>query len=295
MQDHKMNVAVSVNNAFVMPLKVMLYSLSENTAKDLHIYLLYNDLSDRNRESIRNFVRKYCHATLHEVLVDGSLFRSYVDPKSMFSVECYYRLMLPYFPEISVDKILWLDADIVVCNNIDDFYDADSNDVYLTATCFFGKGDSERRNLHKQRLNIPQEQKYFNAGVLVFHLSEIRSDFSQQQILDFCNQNKEILTFLDQDVLNFLMGHNTLFFDEYIYNDQEHLAGEHIRDARVIHYITFMKPWKFYYQGDDFARSCFWNYARKCGFKLNYAVFLIGYNICKVVYPLYLKIRHKNK
>ena len=292
MQDNRMHIATSVNNAFVMPLKVMLYSLAENTAKDLHIYLLYNDLNDRNRESIRKFVSKYCHAVLHEVLIDGSLFRNCIDPKSRFPVETCYRLLLPYIPELSVEKVLWLDADVVVCKNIDDFYDADTNGDYLTATCLFGKGDSERRILHKQRLNIPQEQKYFNPGVLVFHLPEIRGDFSLQQILDFCHQNKEKLTFLDQDVLNFLMGHKTLFFDEYIYQNLEHLTGERIKDARLIHYITFMKPWELYYQGDRFALSCFWNYARKCGFKLNYAVFLIGYNICKVVYPLYLKIRY---
>lgn len=294
MSNNRMNIAVSVNNSFVMPLKIMLYSLAQNTSKDLHIYLLYTqDLSNKNRKILHHFITKYRIGTLYEILIDRSLFQEFEDPKSMFSLECYYRLLLPYVLEPSVDKIFWLDADVVVCGNMDEFYDADIAQYYLIATCYPEAGDIEQRKLHKQRLNIPQEQKYFNAGVLVFNLPAIRKSFSQQQILDFCIQNKEKLTYLDQDVLNYNMGHNTLFFNEFIYNNQEHLKDKITEDARLIHYTTFQKPWKVFYQGNEFATTCFWKYACGCGFRKKYIFFLIGNKICRYIYPIYLKLRYK--
>lgn len=281
MSDSRMNVAVSVDAAFIMPLKVMLYSLRQNTDRELHIYLLYSSLNVLERESIKDFVEEKCHGTLHEISIDGKLFAEYLDT---WPVESCYRLLLPYVLEPSIDKILWLDADVIVCGNIDDLYDVDMGRHYLCAT---GTAGYDTKNV--KRLNLALGQTYFTSGLLVFNLSVIREEISQQQIFTFFACYHEILRFPDQDALNCLMGHNVLLLNERIYNNMEHLSGKISEDARVIHYISIYKPWKIYYCGSKYAASCFWKYARQCGFKRS-VFFLLGNSISRFLVPFYWKI-----
>lgn len=279
-----MNVAVSVNSAYIMPLKVMLYSLAQNTGKKLHIYLLYCSLNAAERGSVKAFVEGECHGTLHEIFVDEKLFVKYPYNKSLWSVEMFFRLLLPYILDPTVEKILWLDADIIVCGNIDGFYDMEMGGHYLCAA-----PDHSGKELG-ERLNIDPKQTYFNSGVLIMDLPAIRDNISQEQLLTFMVRNKERLRFPDQDALNLLMGHNVLLFDELIYNNQEHLHKKVAKNVCVIHYIMPIKPWKFYYYGDKYAASCFWKYAGQCGFKRS--VFsLAGNSIGRRLYPFYLKMK----
>ena len=284
MSDNRMNVAVSVNSTYIMPLKVMLFSLAQNTGKKLHIYLLYCSLDADDRKSIKAFVEGKCHGAFHEILVDEELFIRYPYARSLWSVEIFFRLLLPYILDPAVEKILWLDADIIVCGNIDGFYDVEMGQHYLCAA-----PDYSRENLAK-RLNMDSKQVYFNSGVLTMNLPAIRGGISQEQLFEFMVQNQERLRFPDQDVLNLLMGRNVLLFDELIYNNQEHLHRKITGNARVIHFIMPIKPWKVYYYGDKYAAACFWKYAGQCGFKRSFFS-LAGNGISRLLYHVYLKMK----
>lgn len=284
MSDNRMNVAVSVNSAYITPLKVMLFSLAQNTNKNLHIYLLYCALSVSEREGIKTFVEGKCCGVLHEIFVDEKLFSEYPYARSLWSVEIFFRLLLPYILAPTVEKILWLDADIIVCGNIDGLYDMEMGGHYLCAA-----PDYSRKALAK-RLNLDPDQTYFNSGVLIMNLPMIRACISQNQLFEFMVRNRERLRFPDQDTINLLMGHNVLLFDELIYNNQGHLHRKVTKDACVIHYIMPTKPWKIYYYGNKYAASCFWKYAVQCGFKRS--VFsLAGNGICRLLYAFYVKIK----
>ena len=284
MSDNRMNVAVSVNSAYIMPLKVMLFSLAQNTGKKLHIYLLYCSLNAAERGSVKAFVEGKCHGALHEIFVDEKLFVKYPYAKSLWSVEIFFRLLIPYILEPTIEKILWLDADIIVCDNIDGFYDMEMGRYYLCAA-----PDYSGKDLAK-RLDMDPKQTYFNSGVLIMNLPAIRADISREQLFEFIVRNQERLRFPDQDILNLLLGHNVLLFDELIYNNQGHLHKKVAKNVRVIHYIMPIKPWKFYYYGDKYAASCFWKYAGQSGFKRS--VFsLAGNSIGRLLYPFYLKMK----
>ena len=284
MSDNRMNIAVSVNAAFVMPLKVMLYSLAQNTDRELHIYLLYSALDASERKLIKDFVKERCHGTLHEIFIDGKLFAKYHDTKFPWSMETYYRLLLPYILDPVIEKILWLDADMIIRGNIDDFYDADMGQYYLCAA-----PDATCKDCANW-LNLDKNQTYFNAGMLTFNLPAIRKDILQQQIFAFFEQHNDKLRFADQDALNSLMGHNVLLFDERIYNNQEHLYKKIEDDVRVIHYVSNVKPWKVSYCGGKYAACCFWELAGQCGFKRS--VFsLIGNAVARHLFPIYLKMK----
>ncbi|MBR4083962.1 MAG: glycosyltransferase family 8 protein [Lachnospiraceae bacterium] len=291
-----MNIAVSVNNKFVMPLKVMLFSLAQNTERDLVIYLLYCDLDENKRIEIEKFVQQYCHGVVRSILVEQGIFREHDASKSMYSIEAFYRLLIPYILPNDVERVLWLDADMVVYDEIDEFYDSQfgtSGEAMLVA-CWNEK-DKVRIPEYKERLGIKTDY-YFNSGVILFNIPQIRKHISKEEINDFWIKNQKILYYPDQDILNCLMGEKTVYKSATEYNNLSHLEENGEREllqAKIIHYAFFMKPWLLYYEGK--CEKPFWNYAKQCGYKMHYIFYCIMHKPTLFVYKIYKRVRYGEK
>ncbi len=291
----RMNIVVAVNDKFVKPLKVMLFSLAENTKRNLDIYLMFCDLSAENRKQLSSFVSSRCHGTLHEVRVDKKAFREHDASHSMFSIETFYRLFIPYILPDGIERALWLDADMVINGNIDEFYDFafGADGKQLLVACWNDR-DREKLTQYKARLGEDLEaDSYFNSGVLLFNVPAIRDAMQFEQIMEFWIKNQEKLIFLDQDMINCLMGTRTELKDSTIYNNQAHAdedAEEQMKVAKVIHYITYRKPWLLYYEGK--GDKIYWNYAKKCGFGFENLTYKLCHGPVMVIYAIYKKLRY---
>lgn len=95
---------------------------------------------------------------------------------------CYTKL----FPD--VDKILQLDVDTVVVDNIDELWDIDLTDKYFAAV-------EEYLSTWK-----PYYKKYYNIGVAMFNLDELRKDHKDDLMIDFLN--RVTTPYIDQDACN---------------------------------------------------------------------------------------------
>ena len=96
------------------------------------------------------------------------------------------RLALPFiFPEEK--RVLWLDVDTLVVEDISEIFDTDFEDCFVAAV------------VEPERSSKPFV--YFNAGVLLMDLEKLREGKCQEWI-DYINTHK--LTFTDQDCINLL-------------------------------------------------------------------------------------------
>ena len=106
------NVAIAINDKFMMPVQVMLHALCRQSSRPVQIFLLYNALSDENRAIIRNIMDGF-GGVLREFMINELYFKNAsLDNNSLYSIEIYYRILLPYITD--VEKILWIDADIII-------------------------------------------------------------------------------------------------------------------------------------------------------------------------------------
>ena len=283
-----MNITVSVNRKFIMPLKVMLFSLYKNVENEktkLNIFFLNSDLTKKDIADLKHFVRKYIDGKFFILDINEPIFSEF--ETDMFSKECFNRLFLPYVLPAKVKKILWLDADMIVKENIMDFYNTDISNHYILAT----KGpDSENKVERKKVLGISPERNYFNAGLILFNIEKIRSEITEDQLREYINDNKTKFKYFDQDVLNVLLGDNAIYYEENIYNNQRHFSKDNnFKDAQIIHYTSFMKPWKYYYNG--YGDRYFWYYAGKCGFMVQKVSYYLLHPLVSVAYKVYSHIR----
>lgn len=261
-----------------MPSCVMLKSLFKHSTSPIKVYLLYSDLSKKNRALIQKIIEctgnEYC-----EIAIDRDLFSSAsLNNNSMYSIEIYYRIMLPYLVDVS--KILWMDSDIVLNGKIEELYSTDVSSVYVAATIDIGEEQGRRTEI-KSKLGITGT--YFNSGVMLMNLEKIRSEIPQKFFFDMIQKYNDDLVCPDQDILNLVLGSKMIDLD-IRFNFQHHtIPGVKAEDGLCIHYV-FEKPWNISYYG--FLGDLFWREAKDAGYLKKFIIYKIKRKllICKEEY-----------
>lgn len=137
-----------------------------------------------------------------------------------------------YFTKIlKEDKILYIDADAIVIDDISYLWDLDLKDNVLAGVKENGDWD---KHLWTKGLN----DKYINSGVLLMDLKKIREEHLDDSMLYLVNNNK--YEFPDQDVIN-LVCRNRIEYVSNEYNSTETTGI--VSNAKIVHYIRGNKGW----------------------------------------------------
>lgn len=114
----------------------------------------------------------------------------------------WYRVFLPeLLPDVR--KILYLDCDLIVCDSLAELFDTDMTNNWVGAvTNVF-----QHNHLHRPvELGLDGPEVYFNAGVLLMNLHEMRRDHCTEALLEYGRRNAAQLEWRDQDALNVVLG-----------------------------------------------------------------------------------------
>lgn len=182
-------------------------------------------------------------------------------------------------------KVLYLDCDLIVRADLAELYDVDLKKNLLGAVRdpdFTGQlnipgFDTMEYCVETMKMRNPYD--YFQAGVLVLNIVEMRKITTVEKLLDIAEQN--LYRYSDQDILNILCEGRVTYLDmawnhihdcnrERIKNTVE-WAPAQIRDAymearkapKIIHYAGFVKPWIS--PREEFSED-FWAAARETVF-----------------------------
>lgn len=251
-----MIIACATDNNYAPYCGIMLTSLFKNN-KDhsFSVYILSRGLSEENRTKFEFLAKQYC-AKIELILIDDSIFSNCRFKKGEYlKVETYFRLLLPIVLPKDVDRVLYLDCDIIVNHRIDELYMQDVDDFPLCACVnlpFFDEPET--------RLGIKRE-KYFNAGVLLINLSFWRTHHVLEKCLEIINSIPDKLIYHDQDTLNLLFHREhcpikylditnnfqtaciqTTDFKDYP-NEIKRGISQCANSPTIIHFISDKKPW----------------------------------------------------
>lgn len=211
-----MNLMFIVDDNYVDQLKVTLYSIAHNVDnREVHVYLAQKSALARENE-----LAEYCGKlgfTFHPIVVGDDVFKD-APTTDRYPDTIYYRLLAHEFLPENLEKVLYLDADIICLNGFEDFYDTDlQGNLYAAASHIPDSGTLDLIN--KLRLqNYEMDSAYFNTGVLLMNLNEIRHVVKREDILNYIAQNYTKLILPDQDVLNGLYADKVVPIPDEIYN-----------------------------------------------------------------------------
>lgn len=114
----------------------------------------------------------------------------------------WYRILLAeLLPDI--DRVLFLDVDLIVLSSLRALWETDLDDHYVAAVTNLLQHDHMHR---PAELGIDRPQDYFNAGVMLMNLDLIRRDGCSEALLSYGVEHAGELMFRDQDALNVVLG-----------------------------------------------------------------------------------------
>lgn len=150
----------------------------------------------------------------------GANFKTHFTYMSLLRV-CYSKL----FPDL--DKILQLDVDTIVVDNVDSLWDIDMTKKYFAAV-------EEKLSTFK-----PYGSKYYNIGVAMFNLDYIREKKVDDHLIAFLNETE--VPYIDQDAWNkFSSAIKTVPID--IRFNESFVTG-YTDEPAIIHFAGF-KEWQ---------------------------------------------------
>ena len=175
------------------------------------------------------------------------------ETRTYISRATYYRFAIPEFAGPDTKRALYIDSDTVVLGNLRELWDTDLGGAPIGAVHDGGlnaQGFAEKWDLP------PVDLGYFNAGVLVLDLEQIRRSGFFEQAVSMMQARWDEFEMGDQDVLNLLYWDNWARIDSrwncqrrmlvHLAKGGEQTTPEHMRATRrpkLVHYTEKFKPW----------------------------------------------------
>lgn len=254
-----MNILVTLDTNYIHHLTVMLKSLAMNNRqeKDITVYIMSRDLTGRHVEEIRRQLRE---PRVQFVLcsMDPSFVQDAPTSKR-YPLAIYDRLFAARYLPDSLDRILYLDPDLIVLKSLEELWNIPMDDNLYAAASHVGIiGDL----FNSVRVGAEDVVRYYNSGVLLMNLQALREELDINRIINYIQAFGNSLLLPDQDILTGLYGKRILALNPYLYNMTERLL---IRSAAtqgsgvdlqwvcdhscIVHYVGRNKPWKPGYRG----------------------------------------------
>lgn len=257
--DNKINIVFASDNNYAQHTAVAMASVLVNTKvpQKIQFYLIDDEIQQENKEKITKTVQnlggniefiKIKNSKLEDCYVSGELSRA-----------SYFRLDIANILGESIEKIIYLDCDLLVYDDIEKMWQLDMGGKPVAATCDLGIMASARVRKQKNKfIGLPFDAPYFNAGVLMMDLKKWRDDNYAEAIIALATQNK--YPNHDQDALNKFFMNNwqeiplrwdvippvfNLFFKILTKPDLRKKAIEAKLNPAIFHYAGGYKPWEY--------------------------------------------------
>ncbi len=266
-----MNVSTSLNKKYIPYTIVMLTSICENNPCHVDAYLLSAELEKSDYDKISRALEDY-DIDIHPVRMEMALFSDKLPRNTNWTVEMYFRLLMWDMLPKAVDRILYLDVDIIVNADIQEMYSQDFEGAELVV-CQDGCGVTtwdEYSEIQRKMLAPMAESggKYFNSGVILANIEMLRGKYPFQLYLDAMEAWNYEMFAPDQDILNYVHWRHLKYQDPLKYNCFSHyLRARGIsveqanKTASIIHFMAY-KPWNTRYEHYS-IEQIWWKYAKK--------------------------------
>jgi lipopolysaccharide biosynthesis glycosyltransferase len=242
-------ITCSVDENYFDHLIVMLTSLFRNKKQIFYIYILISDLSIMKKSKLNIFFSKYEVHKFEIIKVENESLNNLALVNGHITLASYYRILLPKLLPKKIDKILYLDVDLIIKGNIDFFW--------LFSVCNYSHlavEDIGINSLHKKRLFMDDYSKYFNAGVLLINLDWWRREKVFDKCMEFLEKYQDRIILHDQDVLNSVLCNQ---WEElpYAYNAQESIFRKDLPLYRSKNYLNaYFNPIIIHYTGGGHSK-----------------------------------------
>lgn len=251
----------AVDDGYIPFLAVSIQSLADHASDENQyvIKVLYTNISEENQKKISKYERENISIEFVDLNYYIEKIKDKLYTRDYYSKTTYFRLFIPnLYPQYN--KILYLDSDITILSDVADLYNIDIGDNLIAAA-----PDDVIQTIEvfqdyvEKVVGVADYRNYFNAGIIVMNLDELRKFDFQEKFLYLLSTVKFSVA-QDQDYLNRLCkGRVKLFSNTW---NRMPIGGDVVDrdDLHLIHYNLAFKPWHF---ENILYKEYFWECAKK--------------------------------
>lgn len=258
---HTMNVCVTVNSKYERYLYIMLSSLYEKHKKgSIRLFVIQHDFTNADKQDIKELSEQYKNLVVF-IFADPHKFDDM--PKSLtgrdnLSLEIFFRLLLPEYLPSDIDRVLMLDVDIVINQELTELYNLDFQECYLAAAPNMCHNNFVPEGWRVWYSKARTNWTHYNTGILLWNLQKIRHDFPKEFIFQQAwNYSIDIATY-EEEIFNVVFGENGILripAEKYNYICTHEAMFEHPnfhiyqnndevkKNCAIVHYAA-LNPWQ---------------------------------------------------
>lgn len=244
-----MNIVLISDENYAVQTAVTLQSFFEHNEGHHDIYFLTTGVKEESRIKLFNFCEFY-NSVFHYICIDDKKLDPF-DGIGYWSKYTFMKILIPELLPSYIDKVLYLDVDIIVKASLSDLYSIDLAKAGLAAV-----EDVPNAESHKKRCCLSPKTVYINSGLMLMNMPLWRIEFKMNSFFDYIDENKNKFKINDQDVINSVF-ENRIIALEWKYNVTSAFFGfksaiwkiypsqyKTIRKKPVvIHFTNSNKPW----------------------------------------------------
>ncbi len=200
-------VAFSADGRFSVPLGVAVLSLLESARPETYydVYVLDGGVTDQVKRGIEDLKQRFAFRVTwldvrHELLD--------LPAGGRFTAATYYRFLLPDLLPHEVKRVLYLDADVLVCEDLSELFAMDLEGCPLAAPVWqlVGRYRDEfvplMHSFH-DRLGVPRDGLPYHFAQMLMDTDAMRRDGWHRRLIDCARtEDPASLAWADQDVMN---------------------------------------------------------------------------------------------
>lgn len=196
----KFDVTINTDNNYVQHAMATLCSLFENNKEhEITVHILQKDLTEKSHEYFDGLAHRYGnhikYYTVDESRLQGVQFRK----NRPLSMAAYYRLLLASTLPRDIEKVLYLDCDMIILRDITEIFHIELNDYALAATL----DDFPYDQQHRLQLHMEADERTFCSGLMFVNLKYWRDHNVEPGLLEYAKRHRDVVYLHDQDVLNY--------------------------------------------------------------------------------------------
>ncbi|MBE6463068.1 MAG: glycosyltransferase family 8 protein [Alphaproteobacteria bacterium] len=274
------NIAYMVDNNYVPYMITSMHSAIKNKNKEsvYNFYIIAENFSSENIEKIKKIKENNVNIEIIPAR-QKTLDYSHLGRFASFKI-AMQKIFIPDYLE-DVDKVLYLDADTLIQKDLNKIYSTNMGDAYIGAT---KDGLMYQFPEHITEIGLDWRKFYFNSGVMLLNLKDMRKDAIIEKSITYFNTHYEV--FGDQDILNVVVNDkvipisyryncNSTFFEEKdaeflsnFYNEKVYQTSRENYDNAVILHFAGHKPWTEWYT-HSYLKPLWYEYYKEASSKYN--------------------------
>ena len=267
-----LHITCSTDENYVQHCIAMLCSLFENNKNhEVCVHLLHHRLSVDSQKLIGSLANRY-NKNIFFYDINPSTFEgvSLNPTHTWLTMTAYYRFLISSLLPSEIDRILYLDCDIIVLQDISSLFVLQIHDYGIAALKDGTPLDLKHRNV----MGLELDDRTFCSGIMMINLQYWREHHCERQLFEFARDQKENLRMEDQDVLNYVFrrkwfqlpykwGKCPLAVVPMDCNQRWFDIKEYVEKPCIYHYAAHVKPWLDVWFPDQ---HYYWHYVQLSGF-----------------------------